>query len=274
MSNRPEDIQARLSGLDAIGQVVGALRAIAVGQAAAAQGSMAAITAYAETIDQAFAALALAHPAPVSGDGLLLVIGASQGFSGAYPARIATAARQACTPDTGLVVLGHRTLDMLSDHGDGLPVLWSADLPGHPSMIPALASEVTDALVRLSPAHPGPIRAVIGPRAGGTEPELRPLLPRPETSATTPGASRPLTTLPPAVLLEGLVPEALFAVTALAILQGVEAEARARIEAMARAQSNLRTRRAEVQRQFQQARQEQMTTEMIELASTQPANRS
>jgi F-type H+-transporting ATPase subunit gamma len=43
------------------------------------------------------------------------------------------------------------------------------------------------------------------------------------------------------------------------------AEAQARVEAMARAQSNLRTRRTDVERQYQQARQEQMTTEMIEL---------
>jgi F-type H+-transporting ATPase subunit gamma len=78
----------------------------------------------------------------------------------------------------------------------------------------------------------------------------------------------PLMTLPSTDLLTGLLQEALFASVAHVMMQGAETEARARVEAMARAQNNLRTRRTEVEQAYQQARQEQMTTEMIELSAS------
>ncbi|MBL4543589.1 MAG: F0F1 ATP synthase subunit gamma, partial [Rhodobacteraceae bacterium] len=49
-------------------------------------------------------------------------------------------------------------------------------------------------------------------------------------------------------------------------MTGLRVENRARVEAMARAQSNLKTRRTEVDQRYRQARQEQMTTEVIELS--------
>ena len=65
--------------------------------------------------------------------------------------------------------------------------------------------------------------------------------------------------------MTGLLQEALFAAVALALMQGMAAEAEARVEAMARAQTNLRARRTEVEQSYLRARQEQMTTEVIEL---------
>ncbi|TPE53913.1 F0F1 ATP synthase subunit gamma [Amaricoccus solimangrovi] len=265
MTDRPEELRRRLAGLDSIGQVVGALRAIASGQAASARGAMAAISAYSGTVREALIAAAAGPPPEVPGPGLVLVVGAAQGFSGAYPARIAEAARALAAPGAGFLVVGARTLAMLGEAGPA--VLWSADLPGHPAAIPELASRVTDAMIGAAPRHPGPIRALVGPARAGDAPETRAIFPpAPETGSRPP----PLTTLPPARLLAGLLEEALFAQVALALMRGVEAEARARVEAMARARSNLRARRAEVERDFRQARQEQMTTEMIELTSARP----
>ena len=53
MSKRPEEIQHRLRSLDEIGNVVGALRAIASSHAGSAETAMQAITAYAGTVTQA-----------------------------------------------------------------------------------------------------------------------------------------------------------------------------------------------------------------------------
>ncbi|MFT3803341.1 MAG: F0F1 ATP synthase subunit gamma [Burkholderiaceae bacterium] len=315
MSERPEDIQKRLAGIDDIGQVVGALRAIAAGQVGAVRAAVDAVDAYAGTIEQALVAAtagagtatatatagtatatataAVASgadgasgasgtggtggtggasdagniagaPGPSKGQGLLLVVGAGQGFSGAYATRLAERARIAMRERPGLLVVGQRTLEIL--RADGLPILWSEDLPSHPAAIPALASRVTDRLVGLSTEHPGLVRAVVGDVEHHGAPVERTLFPppaiRPPAGA---GGSRPLTTLPVADLVAGLLEEALFAAVVHALIQGLAAEAQARVETMARAQRNMRTRRTEVERRYQQARQEQMTTEMIEL---------
>lgn len=272
MSQRPEDLQRRLAGLEQIGQVTGALRAIASGQSSAARGAMAAVSAHAQVVATALSTAAtLAEPrhgaghGPDDGPGLLLVIGAAQGFSGAYPTRIAEAAKTAHQSGGGLVVIGHRTLAALNEAG--LPVLWSADLAAHPESVPELASQISDALMSLLVDHPGPIRAVLGSLTPAAPPEIRRLFP-PEVTAS--GQVPPLLTLPPVELLRGLLHEALFAAIALALMQGLAAEAQARMQAMARARSHLDERRTALQSDWQQARQDQMTTEMIELAGARP----
>ncbi len=267
MSQRPEQIQHRLKSLDEIGDVVGALRAIAGSHASSADTAVRAIDAYASTVTHALATtLAAAAPQKESeGPSLLLVVGAAQGFCGAYPEHITETVQSTFKPGMGLVVIGARTDDMLKAAGH--KPLWSADLPGHPAAIPALASQTTDVLVEQSAHYPGPIRALTGSvHAGHTAAVSRIFPPSPPEGVTS--QIPPLTTLPAAELLTGLLQEALFASVARVMMQGAESEARARVEAMARAQNNLRNRRTEVEQAYQQARQEQMTTEMIELSSS------
>lgn len=269
MTQRPEQIQRRLHGLEEIGDVVGALRAISAGHASSAQGAMYAISAYTQTVTQALTAAlaAAAPPAQPEGPGLMLVVGAAQGFCGAYPTRILEAVQASAEPGTGLLVVGHRSVEMLKLAS--LPAIWSEDLPGNPSAIPALASRATDALLELSAHHPGPIRALTGAAHSGHAPVTRTLFPPPAPEGPIPQVL-PVMTLPASALLSGLLQEALFAAVAHVMMEGAAAEAQARVEAMARAQNNLRTRRTEIQQQYQQARQEQMTTEMIELSSVRP----
>ncbi|MDX5357108.1 MAG: hypothetical protein LPK12_05130 [Rhodobacterales bacterium] len=74
----------------------------------------------------------------------------------------------------------------------------------------------------------------------------------------------PLTTLPRAGLVEALRAERLFATLAGTVMEGLRAETQARVEAMARASSNLKARRAEMQHLFRQAQQDQVTTVLVE----------
>lgn len=270
MTDRPEEIEKRLAGLDDIGQVTGALRAMAASHLAVADAAMTAISTYAETIgwavEAAEAAASTLSPDRTEGPGILLVVGASQGFSGAYPSRLAAAARQLFEPDLGVVVAGQRTVQMLED--DHQPLLWSADLPGDPNATPDLASRITDVLVENAAEHPGPIRAVVGTSDPAAPPMVQTLLPRPRCKAVA-STQPPVLTMAPKLLLDGLQREALFADIALMLMQGIRAEAQARVETMARAQTNLRRRRTDVEWSLRQARQEQMTTEMIELATSE-----
>lgn len=267
MNTRPEQIQRRLSGLDDIGQVVGALRAMASGNAAAARGAMQAVQHYQATIQQA---LLRVLPAPLvctQGPGLVLVIGAAQGFSGGYPASIAAAAQTAAETGAGLMVLGQRSLSMLPP-ATRARILYSAALPAHLAQVPALASHITDQLDALGARHPGPVMLVAGRDLPGQPVQTRRLWP-PEASPPATGP-QPLTNLCPTALTGALLTEALFASVALALTESYRAENQARFEAMARAQTHLRDKRAAVLRDFQQARQEQMTTEMIELSRNTP----
>lgn len=263
MTDRLEDLRRRMDGLDQIGEVVGALKAISSGQSAAARAAVAAISAHAETVTRAMALIAAEVPRPSrhqeAGAGLLLVVGASQGFAGAYPQHLVEATLRMLEPGLGVLVLGHRTITGLQD--EGVDILWSDDLAGHPDAIPALASRVADALMDLATEHSGPIRALVG-RSLDVPVTLFPPVRGPTNAPLIP----PLTTLPPADLLAALLREDLFAAVALALMQGLEAEATARMHAMGRAKSNLRDRRLGVEAAFHQARQEQMTTELIELS--------
>ncbi|MEQ9462457.1 MAG: F0F1 ATP synthase subunit gamma [Haliea sp.] len=271
MTERLEDVRRHLAAIDDIGEVVGALRAIAAAHSADARFGLEAISDYEAKVSEAFVRLAApVAEAAVDGPGLVIVVGAAQGFSGGYPARIAEAAQQLSPPGAGLLVIGQRTLDILAVAG--INPLWSADLPATASIVPALASEVTDALLEFGYRYPGPIVAISGSDGPGLPIDRRRLWPpeRTETSAqpTFPTAP-PLTTLPITTLLRGLLSEMLFAEVARTLMRGLRIENRARIEAMARAQANLKTRRTNVAQRYRQARQEQMTTEVIELSMGQ-----
>ncbi|WP_028028453.1 F0F1 ATP synthase subunit gamma [Gemmobacter nectariphilus] len=265
MTQRPEDIQRRLSGIEDLTEVVGALRAIASGHVAGARGALAAILAYESQVGAALDRLAVAGPVAAEGPGLVVVIGAAQGFCGGYPARVAEAA-QALAPGAGVLVVGQRTVAMLD--GVGLTVLFTADLPASPAQVPDLASRLTDRLLAEAPRFPGPIRTLSGQDSPGQPVQLRRIWP-PDPSDQPQAVAAPLTTLPRAGLVEALLAERLFATLARTVMEGLRAENQARVEAMARASSNLKDRRAEMQHLFRQARQEQMTTELIELTAGQ-----
>lgn len=77
---------------------------------------------------------------------------------------------------------------------------------------------------------------------------------------------QPLLTLPHSVLVTRLVEEHVFTEICEALMLGFAAENDARITAMSRARSNVRQIREGLRGEFAQARQEQTTTEIIELS--------
>ncbi|MBS0126026.1 F0F1 ATP synthase subunit gamma [Thetidibacter halocola] len=273
MTDRLEDIARQLVAVDEIGEVVGALRAIASGHVTAAQGALAAMSAFEAQIRQAMLRLA-APPAQTAapGAGIVLLIGAAQGFCGAYPQRLAQAGMDQAALGAGFIVIGARTQAMLSEAG--LDIVLAEDLPATPAGVPRLASRITDRIVDAAQTHPGPIIALCGGDQPGQPVQVRRIWPpaRDDAAAPVPLADPPLTTLPHEALVAGLLQETLFSAVARALMEGLRAENMARVEAMARADGNLRTRRAELRQRFQQARQEAMTTELIELSMTGQAD--
>lgn len=266
MTERPDLLQRRLTAINEIGEVVGALRAMASGNAAAARGTLAALAAYEAQVRAALVRLAApvagSHP---SGPGLVLLIGAAQGFCGAYPLRLAEAARDLVPAGAGLLVVGQRTVALLAE--GGITPRFTADLPATPADIPALASRITDAIVTLTAAHPGPIATLSGRDEPGLPIALHPIWPPAGSDRPPRDIVPPLTTLPAPDLARLLLMELLFAAIARALSEGLRVENLARIEAMARAEAHIKDRRLAVEQRQRQARQEAMTTELIELAA-------
>jgi F-type H+-transporting ATPase subunit gamma len=199
---RAEDIRGRIDNIRQIEAVISALRALAVAHRREAERHLAAIRAHAETIGAALADILGGDFAPqdaaaTPARGLLIVVGAAQGFGGAYGDRIAEAALAAPETDD-LMVIGHRTAETLEARGAS--ALWSADMAAHAADVPALASRLADAAFERV-AAPGHDRLAIlhaAPPAPGeapAPPARRSLVPL-DFGRFPPSDPPPLTTLP------------------------------------------------------------------------------
>jgi F-type H+-transporting ATPase subunit gamma len=84
----------------------------------------------------------------------------------------------------------------------------------------------------------------------------------------------PLTTLAPQLLLEGLASEYVYAQLCEAAMHAFEAENEARMRAMASAKTNVETKLAALFQRERHLRQQEITTEIVELAAGAEASQS
>lgn len=277
--NRPEDIERRIVNIRQIESIIGTLRALASAHLIEARGHLDAIRAHEAVIG---GALSVALPGREraeqdrkdagTGQGLTILVGATQGFCGAYADRLVAAGRDAAGQGR-LMVVGARSLAGLE--GLGTALKWSADMAPHAADIPALANRLADALFAELADRPDCTVQIL--YADPADPERavqrRRLWPFDFDRFPASAGARPITTLAAAPLTGTLVQEYVFAELCEALMLGFAAENAARAEAMARAQSNVKRIAADLKGEFQRARQEQMTTEIIELSAGQGASR-
>lgn len=103
-------------------------------------------------------------------------------------------------------------------------------------------------------------------RGGGFEPEVRRILPLdPELLAGSERRAPPLHQLPPAVLLEKLAGEYLFAEITRAVVESLASENGARLRVMESADHNLGEKLEGLQRRERHLRQEATTSELLDL---------
>ena len=269
--NRPEDIRARADNIRDIEAIVTTLRALAVARQREARAHLDPIRAHETAVGRALSvALAAARSEPPkapAGHGLAIVVGAGQGFSGAFAERIAQAALDMAGGGDALMVVGGRTRGALGERG--IAPAWFADAPSHALDVPALASRLSDALFERLGARPdAPVSILFAnPEAASGPLVRRRMFPFDFARFTPPSGGPLLMSVPPARLVAALVEEYVFAALCEALMLGFAAENAARAAAMTRARSNVKRIAADLKVQFQQARQDQMTTEIIELAS-------
>jgi F-type H+-transporting ATPase subunit gamma len=142
-------------------------------------------------------------------------------------------------------------------------------MAAHVGSIPAVAARIADALYRFLPNAGISQVAMVVPvwtPGSGLVVERRSLLPLDHRFfAALPPADAPLISLPPALLLERLAEEYVYAQLCEAAMLAFAAENEARAAAMVRAKGNVETMLAELQAKERRLRQEAITAEVIEL---------
>ena len=281
MTDRLADITARIADIRQLGAVVNAMRGIAGARAQQARGQLLAVDSYAGQIAAAIGRVLAVMPArstPPADDraGLgLVVFCAEQGFAGAFSERVLDAVGS----DLGtarLYLIGTRGLSIAAERG--ITPLWSGFMPSHSPGIPKLADRVAEALNKeIAAGRVGRLDAVFASwqPGQGMQVERRRLLPLDE-AAFPPGIerNRPLLNLPATTVFAQLAAEYVHAELCQAALHAFAAENEARTAAMAAARREIERQLGELQGEQRIVRQDEITAEIIELASGEAASRA
>jgi F-type H+-transporting ATPase subunit gamma len=282
MADRLADIVTQIQNVRQLEAVVTAMRGIAAARAQKGRALLAGIDAYSQVISRAIgqalsllpADQTLAPPLGRARRGLVLFC-AEQGFAGAFSERVLDAA--AGDLDGGITLLvGTRGAVVANERG--IKPAWSAPMATQVDAIPTFANLLADALygyvasARISKVDIVFSRVAAG---GGTQMDRHSLLPIDfGRFARSVDRLAPLTTLTPRLLLERLALEYVYAQLCEAAMHAFAAENEARMMAMTAAKTNIGTKLAGLSQRERQLRQEEITTEIVELAAGAEASES
>lgn len=277
MSGRLADVEARIGTVHKLAAVISAMRGIAASRAQEARRHTESIRTYAGTIGaaigQALTLLPEARPAPGTGGAegrqAVLVLAAEQGFAGSYNERVFDAAAPLLAAPCDLLVAGDRGLLVADERG--LDVAWSAPMIAHPTQAAALAARITEAIYeRLARGEISRV-AVVHAVPDGADPGrvvTKRLVPFDYGRFPAPAHGvAPLITLPPQDLLAQLAEEYVFAELSEAVMLAFAAENEARMRAMIAAHDNVSQSLEDLVATSRRLRQEEITEEIVELAT-------
>jgi F-type H+-transporting ATPase subunit gamma len=275
MAERLSDLVAQIQSVGQLEAVVTAMRGIAASSAQQARSALAGIEAYTEVISgaigQALSLMPADGPLPASSRrqrrGLILFC-AEQGFAGAFSERVLDAV-MGDRDGAAVFLVGTRGAAVAEERG--IRPAWAAPMATHVGAIPSVANRLADALYeRVADGTVAYVDVVFSrPRSGlGTEIDRHSLLPIDLSRFARQVQNQPpLTTLAPWVLLERLVSEYVYAQLLEAAMHAFAAENEARMMAMAAAKDNIESKLAGLSQREHQLRQEEITTEIVELAT-------
>jgi F-type H+-transporting ATPase subunit gamma len=284
MAERLSEIVAQIQNVRQLGAVVTAMRGIAASRAQKGRSLLAGIEAYTDVISRAIGEALDLLPTdtdiaatPRSGPskrGLILFC-AEQGFAGAFSERVFEAAAGDLAEATSMVV-GTRGAVVAGERGIKLD--WSAAMPTRVDGIPSFANQLADVLYGYLAKGAITTADILFSRSasgGGIRIDRHSLLPIDFERFARPIEGRsPMTTLAPDVLLERLAAEYVYAQLCQAAMHAFVAENEARMVAMMGAKTNTETKLTALTQRERQLRQEEITTEIIELAAGAEASRT
>jgi F-type H+-transporting ATPase subunit gamma len=269
-------IEARLESLRELGDLVGALRSMAASRSQEAREASKGTKAYRAIIEQAIREIApLGRSDPwrhgdgrrENGDGrrILLAVTSENGFVGGFNTRLIDTVENVRDPDERLLVVGRR--GQITGDERGIAPDAAFPMTSRRDGVTPLAQRIARQLAEVEGA-----RLIYARSRGGAayEVEVRRVLPLDlPVSGNAPASplDAPLHHLAPDELLAGLAGEYLFAQIADALMESLAAENAARLATMDAASRNIDDRLDKLRREERTARQEQTTSDMLDVVT-------
>lgn len=262
-------VRERLHGMRELHEIIGAIRALSAIRLKQAEDQVAGVTRYGAVVEDACQrVLALVDDRPdpwhaVTRPATLIVMGSEHGFVGGLNRRLLerTSASDVATP---AIVVGARLARAFEE--DGRPAPTRLPMAAHAGGVEGLARRLA-ATIRGSRRPLSDIE-LIHPRAigqGRVEPVHVRLWPMPARKPVS--AAAPLHNLPADVLLEDLIEEYALSRFARAIVETMVGVNQARLLGMQGAYDNIANRVHALEHLAHRLRQEEITTEVIEIAA-------
>lgn len=208
-----------------------------------------------------------AHPERASA---LFVLTSEHGFVGALNARLLNSAAETQRRDgAALMIVGSRGAAIAAERA--IDAAWTLPMASHSAGVEPIARKIADEAYRCyGRSHAGRID-LLYPRAGGTVHghmdrltllPFAPREPRPQGSAMP-----PLSNEPTEPLFTAIVQEHVFAVITRAVMETLVSVNRARLFTMQSAYDNLEDKARELRMRERRARQEEITTELLDVVT-------
>jgi F-type H+-transporting ATPase subunit gamma len=270
---RLAQLQARVASMSELLNIMSAMRSLAGMRVQEAQRALPGIRRYAESMEAGIAgALRLMQqqgPEPPGrvGRRALIVCAAEHGFVAGFNERLAEAAEAELRQGDLLFVVGSRGANLLFERGRH--ATWTAPMATRLAAAPNTADRLAKELyARIARGQLARVEVMFSRYRQAAQPaiERRLLLPLDIASVSKDRTRQaPLHNLEPEALLEKLAAEYVFAQLTEAAVESIASENAARFAAMQAACDNVSKKLDQLQSQARQARQEEITTELIDL---------
>jgi F-type H+-transporting ATPase subunit gamma len=272
------ELERQIATIGELRDIIGAMRSLAGVRVQEAQHALPGVRRYEQTVADAIgAALSLvaepepaaeARPGPGAGRRGLILCMAEHGFVGGFNERVLAAAEAAssCAADV-LFVLGSRGAARIVESGRNVD--WSYPMATRPDGVIETVRHLTrEVYRRVAAGELNRLEVMFARHDQGTAEviETRQLLPlAAQPSARPQLRTQPLHNLPPQVLLEEVIADHVFALLIEAAVESLASENAARFTAMEAAHDNISKRLDRLQQEVREARQDEITSELLEL---------
>jgi F-type H+-transporting ATPase subunit gamma len=277
---RLAEIERHVSSIEELQRIVGAMRAIASMRVQEALRALASVREYgsamAAAVREALAIAAGERTAPGGsqrrGRCAIVVFTSEHGFVGGFNERLIEAAGVKGQVGDALLIVGSRGAALASDRG--LAVASTHAMATRLASVPEVVQRVREGLYpRIASAEIVRAEVVFGShqRSGATAIERRQLFPLDLSVRRERSEPVPLHDLPAAGLLEMLTAEYILSQLTEAATESLAAENAARFAAMEAAHDNVGKKLQALRLDASRARQEEVTTELLDLVIGQQA---
>ncbi|CAK0759227.1 ATP synthase gamma chain [Azospirillaceae bacterium] len=274
MVERLAELQARITNLGELQDIMGAMRALAAMRLQQAQNALPGIRRYTEVLNGALArGLLLVQDSAGSSLGrrrggrqAVVAFTSEHGFAGAYNEHVLDRAAEALEEGDRLAIIGTR--GRIKAEERGLAVVHWQPMTTHIDGVRDTAMRLIETLFQLlSREGLERVTLVYGRNSAGAAwtVEVEPVLPFDPTLYRRPDAVVPMVYLDPEVLFDHLVEEFVFTRLMHAGMESFASENGARLAAMEAAHDNIETKLETLTQNARQQRQEEITTELLDV---------